>query len=298
MIIIIGSKGFIGSHLLKYFNKKNIEVIGVDIVADYETKNYVKITNPIVDFRALFKAYPEAETCINASGAASVPKSIENPHEDFLLNTLNVHHLLEGIRLFSPHCKFINLSSAAVYGNPIKLPVEEHQSLNPISPYGYHKMMAETLCEEYASQFNLQTCSARIFSAYGEGLTKQLFWDLYKKTIESLDIQLFGNGEESRDFIYINDLCVALEILLEKATMSGEAYNIASGIESKISEVVKLYFQTLNWDGKFTFSNAGRKGDPSNWKACTKKIEALGFNPKFGLKQGLENYVKWLKEKK
>ena len=215
-ILIVGSKGFIGSHAVAYFKQAH-EVWECDVVTDYANKNYFLIDATNAHFESIFKKH-NFNACINCSGAASVPDSIANPQSDFEKNVGLVSKLLQAIKLYQPSCKFINLSSAAVYGNPEVLPVTVNQTLNPISPYGYHKKMAEELCELYYSQFKIPTASLRIFSAYGPGLQKQLFWDLYQKHTSKKPIVLYGTGQESRDFIFIDDVIQAIALVLEKAS--------------------------------------------------------------------------------
>lgn len=297
-ILVIGSKGFIGKHLMQYFQALDMQVFGADIVFDYESKDYFRITESSSDFLTIFQEIKNFDWCINASGAANVSLSIDNPHNDFLLNTINVHHILESLRTQSPSTKFINLSSAAVYGNPIKLPIDENAASMPISPYGFHKLIAEQLCQEYAQIFDLQTCSARIFSAYGEGLMKQLFWDLKNKSIDNNEIELQGSGLETRDFIYVSDICNAVHLICLKGQFHGDAYNIASGYESTIKNAAKTFFECLNWAGSFEFIGQVRSGDPVNWKADISKIQILGFQPQVSLKDGLTKYCQWLKERK
>ena len=179
-ILVIGSKGFIGSHMLQYFKEKEHMVFGCDVVVDYTQENYFLIDAVNANFKEIFDSNT-FDVCINCSGAASVPDSIIHPMRDFELNVNNVFKLLDAIRKQQPSCKFINLSSAAVYGNPAVLPVKEDAALLPVSPYGLHKQMAESVLREFYTQFNISTLSLRIFSVYGPGLQKQLFWDLYRK---------------------------------------------------------------------------------------------------------------------
>jgi dTDP-glucose 4,6-dehydratase/UDP-glucose 4-epimerase len=122
-ILIIGSKGFIGQHLKRFLMSKDHEVWGADVVVDYvHPEKYFLIDASNADFHELFKEV-NFDVCINCSGAASVPDSLQHPLRDYNLNTANVFKLLDAIRLSQPGCKFINLSSAAVYGNPPALPV-------------------------------------------------------------------------------------------------------------------------------------------------------------------------------
>ena len=162
-ILVIGCKGFIGGHVWKYFATASpYECWGCDIVVDYISKDYILLTEFDNDFNKIFQSHA-FDACINCSGAASVADSFTSPLRDYTLNTYNVAKILEAIRSYVPGCKFINLSSAAVYGNPAQLPILDSSVCNPLSPYGKHKMAAEELCVEYTKYFNIQTCSLRIF---------------------------------------------------------------------------------------------------------------------------------------
>ena len=294
-ILIIGSKGFIGSHCVEYFRKKNT-VWKCDVVTDYVSDNYHLVDATNADYSEIFQQ-AEFDYCINCSGASSVPDSIKNPHRDFVLNTLNVHKQLDAIRKYNKNCRYINLSSAAVYGNPTSLPVKESQKLNPISPYGAHKKMAEELCKMYYTQFGIECCSLRIFSAYGNGLKKQLFWDLYQKSKKNNEVVLFGTGLESRDFIHITDILTAINSVISIGEFKGDSINIANGIENTIEFVSSLFFEILNSSGiKLKFDGNYRKGDPINWAADIEKLKAIGYHQSIDLKDGLKSYIKWLKE--
>lgn len=292
-VLIIGSKGFIGSHCVDYFSSF-AHVFECDVVADYDNSYYFLIDTVNADYKSCFENH-NYNLCINCSGAASVPDSVKQPLRDFNLNVLNVFKILDAIRQLNPSCKFINLSSAAVYGNPLSLPVKESQNLNPVSPYGYHKDMAENVCREFHKLYDLKTCSVRVFSAYGPGLKKQLFWDLYKKSIDKNEVELFGTGEETRDFIYVTDLVHALKIIAKKHSFNGESLNLGTGIETSIKEVVTTFYKELNYTGKIKFKGTNRIGDPINWVAQINKITELGFQPQISLPQGLRKYTEWLK---
>lgn len=291
-ILIIGSKGFIGSHALDYFRTQYPEVYGCDVVSDYVDKRYYTIDSSSSHYDTCFKAVA-FDVCINCSGAASVPDSLKNPLRDFYLNTKNVFSILDSIRRLNPQCKFINLSSAAVYGNPEHLPVNEEQALQPVSPYGRHKLMAEEICREFYEYFDIQTLSLRIFSAYGPGLKKQLLWDLYQKS-KAASVELFGTGEETRDFIYIDDVIQAIELVIAKAVFDGGAINLANGNQVKIKNLVHCYFDTLAYQGVVDFKGQNRKGDPLCWEADISTLKALGYERRISLEQGIQNYIEWV----
>jgi UDP-glucose 4-epimerase len=292
-ILIIGSKGFIGAHALKHFKKQGHEVWGSDVMVDYTSEQYCLIDSTNANFHSIFENL-ELDVCINCSGAASVPDSLNHPLRDYTLNTVNVFKILDAIRQYQPACKFINLSSAAVYGNPSVLPIKETSNLHPLSPYGWHKLQAEQICQEFYSFYKMPTCSLRIFSAYGEGLKKQLFWDLAQKAQLDGSIKLYGTGEESRDFIHVSDLIKAIEIIIFKSKFIGEKINVANGKEITIKDIVKCFYS--NWDKKidYSFSGEERKGDPNNWVAEIEILKSMGYIPQMGIEEGLKKYYEWI----
>ena len=293
-VIIIGSKGFIGQNLVKYFEYKNYQVWKADVVVDYaDTDRYFLIDASNSDFNTVFH-FQKYDICINCSGAASVPDSLKNPMRDYYLNAVNVFKILSAINQFQPECKFINLGSAAVYGNPQTLPVSEDAKRNPLSPYGFHKLQAEQICEEFYSFFKLQTCSLRIFSVYGAGLQKQLFWDLNKKANSGETFTLFGTGEESRDFIHVDDLARAIERVAQSTYFRADVINIANGEEVKIKDAVATFFSFYPYDIRYSFSGDSRKGDPLNWKADILRLKSLGYHPSVKMVDGLKGYYDWL----
>jgi len=295
-ILIIGSAGFIGSHATHFFSK-NHEVWGADIIDAHEIANYFFLGQSDTTFDSIFK-HNKFDICINASGNGSVPISINSPLFDFDLNVVNTIKILDAIRTHNPHCRFINISSAAVYGNPAALPVKEDVQLKPLSPYGWHKMYAEQICKEYHCLYNIQTVSLRLFSVYGEKLRKQLFWDIYQKCLRSKEIELFGSGNETRDFIYIDDLVVAIDHIIGYCTFNGEAINVSSGVETTIKEAAEIFCSEIDPSISISFNKIVKPGDPLNWKADLSILNGLGFNHKYSIEKGLRNTAKWLKENK
>lgn len=295
-ILIIGSCGFIGKHLCSYFKTLGYKVFGADIIIK-EEKDYFILNAENANFLHLFISNT-FEICINASGAANVNLSFNYPQLDFNLNTSNVLHILDAIRTHNPDCKFINFSSAAVYGNPNLLPIKEDSKLSPISPYGFHKMYSEFICKEFYDLYNIKTISLRVFSVYGEGLKKQIFWDLHNKIIntENNEIIIFGNGSESRDFIYINDLLEAVYLILLNLKFEGQQVNIANGEEIFINDAVGKFIELHNRKIGVKYDNKGLSGNPKNWIADISVIKSIGYEKKFDLNKGLTNYINWLNE--
>jgi UDP-glucose 4-epimerase len=294
-IMILGSEGFIGTHLVKHFSRANWEVHGCDLYAAPSSKYIYKNISGTKDFKDVFSDII-FDACINAAGSGSIPYSISNPVGDFEANDLGTIRILDSIRLFNPACAYLHISSAAVYGNPETLPVKEPDRIKPLSPYGWHKLISEELCKEHHSLYGLKIIIARPFSVYGPGLRKQLFWDLYRKSLgDNVQVELWGTGNESRDFIFIDDLARCFEILIEKAEDGLSIYNIASGEETSIKDVSEKLFSLLCPDKKIFFNKLVRAGDPLNWRADISRLTALGFRPEYSIDDGILKLVQWFK---
>jgi UDP-glucose 4-epimerase len=293
-ILILGSEGFIGSNLVSFFKKQNQDVVSADIILKVED-NYILINPESPNFASLFQNNI-FDVCINATGAANVQFSFTYPHTDYYLNTANVYAILDSIRLFNPNCAFINLSSAAVYGNPKSLPILENSIIKPASPYGLHKQYSEQICTEFYDFFGIKTISVRIFSAYGPGLRKQLFWDLYQKLkINNETIELYGTGEETRDFVYIDDLIQAIHNIILSEFYTGNTINIASGVSSTIKTASLCFINNINPNLKVIFNKQTKEGDPLYWEANIDLLKSLGYKSQTTLLDGISKTADLLK---
>ena len=294
-ILIIGSKGFIGSHCLGYYRHKGDIVYGCDVMVDYTDPHYFLIDSTNADYRELFEK-DTFDVCINCSGAASVADSINHPRRDFELNTHNVFKLLDAIRQFNHECRFIQLSSAAVYGNPAVLPVKEDSVPAPISPYGRHKFYSEQICDEFVKSFHCKVAILRPFSVFGTGLKKQLFWDVFHKIKAGTTFELFGTGNETRDFLHINDLVFIIDLIIEKGNFGGEIYNAGNGVAVRIKDIIREFFQLTKASTAYSFNNKVKAGDPLYWEADIAKIKALGYSQRVSGTYGLKEYILWATE--
>lgn len=296
-ILIIGCNGFIGSHLVEQYKSASHRVIGCDVCDSHSVDKYYIVDQLNPDYNQIFLEN-KFDLVINASGSSNVNASFINPFYDYNLNVQNAIKILETIRLFNSECKYINLSSAAVYGNPKVLPINEMAEISPQSPYANHKYLSELVCKEYSMYYGLNTCNIRIFSAYGPGLKKQIFWDLYQKykNIRKDHIELWGTGKESRDFIYIKDLVSAIHLCSLNSNFTGEIINIASGKEIFIKDAAETLIRFLDPTVKIIFNGLTRKGDPINWNADIKQLRSFGFDPGYTLETGLKKYADWLRD--
>ncbi|MES2571746.1 MAG: SDR family oxidoreductase, partial [Verrucomicrobiota bacterium] len=237
-VLITGVAGFLGRHAARQFSREGWRVIGVDDASPENAQPaagalYHRMRLPSPALRELLRA-ARPDVFVHCAGRASVPLSMDDPASDFRDNTLLTFEMLEMLRREAPACRFLFLSSAAVYGNPEALPVEESHRVAPLSPYGYHKRQCELLCEEFSAIFGLPTAALRIFSAYGPGLRRQVIWDICERVLTSGELRLRGTGNESRDFIHAIDIGRALTCIASQAPCQGEIYNLASGREATI----------------------------------------------------------------
>jgi UDP-glucose 4-epimerase len=299
LVCVTGVTGFIGRYIARYFSNQGWLVVGIAKTSPEnaplsDLHAYHCIDLPSIELNNLLDKY-HPDLFIHCAGRASVGLSITTPKEDFSSNTALTFEVLNCLRLHSPHCRFIFLSSAAVYGNPISIPIREDKAPDPISPYGFHKWQSENLVLEFARVYGLSTASIRIFSAYGPGLRRQVIWDICRKTLIEESVTLQGTGRESRDFIHAIDIAKAIKIIAESAQMQGEVYNLGSGQETTIKQLAHLVIDTLEGDIQLQFNGNVRQGDPLNWQADISKIQTLGFEPSVTLEKGVKNFVNWCK---
>ncbi|MEH2214780.1 NAD-dependent epimerase/dehydratase family protein [Nostoc sp.] len=296
-VLVTGVAGFIGRYVARYFSEQGWSVIGVDNSPPenaplHNLTAYHRLKLPDLSLNNLLKEY-SPNICIHCAGRASVGLSLIEPDVDFQSNTALTFEILNALRINAPRCRFIFLSSAAIYGNPESLPIGETQRCNPISPYGFHKLQSEQLCLEFSKVYDLPTASVRIFSAYGPGLRRQVLWDICRQAIYQPIVKLQGTGKESRDFIHVLDIAKALLVVATSAPMQGETYNFASGREVTISELAEMVFKSLDYKGSVEFDGMVPVGTPINWQADVTKLGSLGITDFLSLERGVRVYANW-----
>ena len=201
--------------------------------------------------------------------------------------------ILDAVRIESPNTTVALTSSAAIYGQPILLPTPETATENPLSPYGYHKLICELLSREYASIFGIKTLNLRIFSAYGERLFKQVIYEMLTKIYSSGNrpVELYGTGNETRDFIYARDVAKAIDVIY-KSGLTG-TFNVAAGKPISIRELAHLLTQLSNPLREVRFIGKSRPGNPDFWQADISKLQGLGFIAETPMVEGLSRVVHW-----
>lgn len=282
-ILITGSRGFLGGSVGRVAATDKHEVLGVGrssqpevgwpgdyIQADVSTADLSKI---VLDFAP--------DVILHAAGTASVSTSFEAPLDDLRASVLTWINTLEGVRRSGLQPLIIFPSSAAVYGNPTRLPVHESAAINPISPYGFHKAACELVAREYSACFKLQIIVCRIFSLFGEAQRRLLLWELYRQFAGSEEVAwLQGTGSESRDYLHVDDFAAALlQLTGERQRMleqgSSLVVNVASGEETTASDLARQVSNLMPLKKSLRCRNLERPGDPLCWRADISLLRSL-----------------------
>lgn len=297
--IVTGSNGFIGRNLCDRLTRKGIHVIAIDkdksenINADVFLN--IDITNSN-DLKIPELLENEVTSIYHLAGSANVPKSMENPRNDFLSNLIGTFNLLEIARNLNLN-SFIFSSSVSVIGNTIDLPISETAGYSPTTPYGASKMSSEAYCIAYNHCYNIPTKIIRMFNVYGPGKKGLVVYDLIKKIILNPKVlEILGDGKQVRDFLYIDDAINGL-CLIAQSGQNGHIYNLASGIPITLMELIDIISKKLFInDLKVLTIGESWKGDVSKWYANIEKITKLGFKSEVDLDQGIKITIDWVKK--
>lgn len=299
-ILITGAKGFLGSNVAKHFKNLGYETYGIghgglsieesqNIGLDYWKKDDVSIKS-ILEFNQKF------DLIVHCGGSGSVGFSVEHPYDDFKKTVDGTLEVLEYMRVHNPNAHLIYPSSPAVQGEHSDSPIKEEYVGKPASPYGYHKKIAEDLCQSYSEKYNLKVSIIRLFSVYGNGLKKQLLWDAYHKIKNADDdVTFWGTGEETRDFIHVNDVIRLMEKLL-KQDSNFIIINGGTGKKNTINAVVNMIKKLVNTELRIKFNNQVNIGNPIYYWADVEKLQQLDYKSKIDLENGVKDFIAWVKE--
>jgi UDP-glucose 4-epimerase len=309
-ILITGGAGFIGSHLAVKLAER-YEVIALDNFDPYydveiKKENVKIIQNKGADFilgdvtdydfvRKIIKGN-DVEVIFHEAARPGVRYSIKDP---FLPNKVNVVGTLNVLKasLNSKVSKVINASSSSVYGKVEHLPFDENHPTQPISPYGVSKLAAENYCRVFYEVYGLKTITLRYFTVYGPRMRPDLAIPIFTKSLLNNEQPIvFGDGEQTRDFTYIDDVIEANLRLLNINEGYGEALNIGSGRRVTINYVIDVLRSLLNSKIEPKYVEP-IKGDARDTLANIGKAEKIiGYKPKTCLEEGLRKFVEWYKD--
>jgi UDP-glucose 4-epimerase len=296
-VLVTGGFGFLGRAVARRFKGMGFQVIGIGrghwSLEEAQRHGFDAWLDAGVTPSSLMSLNERFDVIVHCAGNGSVGYSLTNPLEDFNKTVSSTADLLEYMRLSRSQALLIYPSSAGVYGSRPDAPIRESDQLNPISPYGFHKRMCEELLTMHAGCFGVKTAIIRFFSIYGPGLTKQLLWDASVKLLGAAPAVFWGTGEETRDWIFIDD-AVELITHVYKSAPEFVVLNGASGNRTTIKDTIQQLSAALGIATAFDFNEVVREGDPRFYHADISKSVALGWKPRFSLTDGIERYVNWL----
>lgn len=301
-VMVTGGAGFIGSHLVDKLISLGSQVTVVDNFMAGSSQNLptdcdsFKIVNADIRDPQIFNAYTDVDIIFHLGANANVPYSIKRPDYDFSTNIIGTYNVYQ-FALAQNIEKILFASSAAIYGDPEYTPMDEMHPKNPKSPYGVSKLSGEQLGLVYHSVFDLPFVGVRIFNTYGPRQSRYVMFDLLKKILSGTnELEVLGTGNQIRDFCYVSDTVDALILLMQSNQSKGEIYNIGSGNEISIKDLVylllKLTDNNENVDVKFT--GTSWKGDIERLIPSISKIQDIGFISKVGLDEGVTRLIKYM----
>lgn len=298
--LVTGANGFLGRYTCQALASRGFAVTGIghgtwheSVPSEFGIANWLEMD---VNTKSLIRHGGKPQIVVHCAGSGSVGMSMQHPQKDFQNSVGTLSSVLEYLRVHSPNTVLVFPSSAAVYGGGTRLPIAESSELKPISAYGYHKVMAEQLCQLYASKFGISISVIRFFSLYGEGLEKQLLWDACVKHAKG-DHKFMGTGEEIRDWIHVEDAVELVMFAIERCSKGCLIVNGGSGTGFSVKQVLGMLYSVLGSTTTPDFSGENRMGDPSAFYADVSITNSWGYTPKTRLVDGIERYVHWFEQR-
>lgn len=303
-VVVAGGAGFIGSHLAQYYGSKGYKVVVIDNLRSGKISNLEVIDNlkfvnkSITEKEEVFNAVEGADYVFNFAALVSVPESIEKPYECVDINVNGVLNLLEASK-FHKVKKLVHISSAAVYGDDPELPKRADMKPAPKTPYSITKLDGEYYAQMYSEQFGLNTTTLRFFNVFGERQNPKSQYAaavpiFIEKAVNNEDITIYGDGLQTRDFVYVKDIVQACSLAAESPIKTG-VFNVAYGKTITILELAETIIKIIDSKSKIKFEPE-RAGDIKHSLAYVKDtMDILKFNPNWDLLKGLEATIKYFK---
>ncbi|HBC9226996.1 NAD-dependent epimerase/dehydratase family protein [Staphylococcus epidermidis] len=303
-ILITGGAGFIGSHLAEFYDSNSYEVFILDNLETGKRENVhfidekhffnESVTNQLF-IENLIKKY-QFDIVIHLAAVVNVVDTINNPITSHKVNIKGTLDILEANKKFNSNLKkFIFASSAAIYGNTDSLPKQVESFINPESPYAIEKYAGEQYTKLYFNLYNLPTTSLRFFNIFGPRQDPSSPYSgvisiMNEKFKNNEKFTFFGDGNQTRDFVYVKDLVQAIDIVIQNDNTKGHIYNLGTGIPSSLKDIFDNF--TNIFDKQIEYNHSiERKGDIKHSYANIDSLSSLGYKPEYTIEKGLLEYV-------
>lgn len=307
--LVTGCAGFIGSTLSERLLAKGEEVVGIDCFTDYYAREMkernLSALKAHPKFRFIESRIQDAPLgdllsdrthVFHLAAQAGVRKSWGKDFEIYTVNNIEATQVLLEACVNRPLEKVVYASSSSVYGDNVTLPMTEQALPQPVSPYGVSKLAAEQLCYLYFTNFKVPTVSLRYFTVYGPRQRPDMgFHKFLRATLLGDQITLFGDGEQTRDFTFVED-AVAATIAAGVRGVPGRVYNIGGGSRVSMNEVIEMIGRVAGRKPRVVVDPV-QKGDMRHTYADTTLAKTdLAFAPSVTLEQGLAAEFKWMQQ--
>lgn len=307
-ILVTGGAGFIGSHIVNRLLNEGYEVNVIDNmstgypekISHLDSKDLKITKGDIRDSDLVGKTMKDVDAVFHEAALVSPVLSVEDP---LLTNDINVAGTLNLLKAASDLNvkRFIYASSAAVYGDTSQPQNRESMTPNPLSPYGVSKLAAEHYVTVFSRLYGLETSCLRYFNVYGprqrldpESAYSGVIVTFLSRLLEDKSLTIHGDGEQTRDFVYIEDIVQANMLALTSNNASGEIFNIGTGTQTTVNKLANTLKEIT---GKKNLENVHSKPRPGDIRYSYADIDKarriLNYNPKFSLKEGLIRLVEW-----
>ncbi|MEM2930165.1 MAG: NAD-dependent epimerase/dehydratase family protein [Thermoproteota archaeon] len=298
-ILITGGAGFIGHNLAIHLKNRGFEVKVLDslerstglAVKKLEEAGVPVTRAEVTSMDDVKNALKSVDAIVHAAAYTDVAESMENPMLYLEKNVLGAASVIEA-SLKTGVGLFIYLSSAAVYGDPVRLPVDENHPTDPLSPYGLSKLMGEDTTK-FFSRLGLKYVVLRLFNVYGPGQNAAyagVITRFMERVRNGLPPVVYGDGEQTRDFIHVNDVSQAVELAIMTRHLN-QVFNIGAGKPVRIRDLAGLVMRLHGVEGEPVYA-ARRPGDIKHSYADVSKAKSLlGFEPRIGLEEGLKRLM-------
>lgn len=315
-ILVTGGAGYIGSFMVRELQKKGFDVVVLDNLSQGHKESVKDFRLEVIDLVSekekldRFFASEKFDGVVHMASLIQMGESYNDPAKYYRNNVCGFINLLDAMKSSGVN-RIIISSSAGVYGNPIKLPVEEDDPKNPLNPYGETKYIFERMLEDYDAAYGIKFIGVRYFNAAGAALDgsigedhpeeSHLIPNIVKKALKNEEIEIFGNdyntpdGTNIRDYIHVLDLVETHSIAIEKLLAGGESnfYNAGIGHGYSNKEILDTVRNVLGKELKVKYGPR-RMGDADALFASIEKIKKdFSWTPKYGLKEIVETAVLW-----